>query len=765
VSRHCSQGSDVAVAADHGVPDAGDKDQLVIKNQFRLWQLAVSAAVVWAGLLLAIPAAAADQPSSILSQDVSPNGTKTVCSSVTNLAINSVYCDSSPGSVTPTPTATMLATFTQTPSDGATQALTAPRTSATTPTSTATPVPASTLTPTSTATPVPTSTLTPTSTATPVASPTAPLQLTGLTVASGRSYTWASDLQVGAQQFVDRGYTFSSVPAAYGGLPFLRTANNDKQATGDTFLSFVVDRDVTVYVAHDERIRPKPDWLGAFTPTADMLTAEGSGSFRLYARTFPAGTVTLGGNAGTWMHSSMYSVLVRPVSGPVPVASPTVTSTATAAPTASRTATATLMATSTPVPTATGTPIPVASPTTPPAELRIPSASDWVEYGAVLQVGSPGAWDMMFAGASVPSTVVKRDGVYYLYYGGADGERSTDGGPRHRAIGVATSPDGVRFTKYAGNPVMTHLPNGGEEEGANSAGLVQSPTGELVMYYGGATMINRDEIVADGRLAISTDGFTFADRGRVLDHTNPALFGYGDEIFPLAAYTYDGQWYVFYLTNGGTSPRDVGVAWGPRMDHLPNSARVVDGSPEFPAHLGANVTWLGSDQVLLWVQHNWWPNIRVELRTAHPAQPTQWSAPLAVYDTPLWREHTKFFTVFLDRDRQTWFLYRTTWNAEIVLHLAPAGPTDTSPPSAPAQLVASRLADGAVALRWGAASDPDTGVVAYRISRDGQFLGQTLDLTFTDAQAPGTASSITYTVTAVNLHGTEGPAEAVTVVR
>jgi hypothetical protein len=67
---------------------------------------------------------------------------------------------------------------------------------------------------------------------------------------------------------------------------------------------------VTVSVAHDSRITSKPAWLGTFTDTGQNLTLSGhSQPFRLFARAFAAGTITLGGNAGGF---SMYSVVVQP---------------------------------------------------------------------------------------------------------------------------------------------------------------------------------------------------------------------------------------------------------------------------------------------------------------------------------------------------------------------------------------------------------------------------------------------------------------------
>ncbi|GAJ19204.1 unnamed protein product, partial [marine sediment metagenome] len=53
---------------------------------------------------------------------------------------------------------------------------------------------------------------------------------------------------------------------------------------------------------------------------------------------------------------------------------------------------------------------------------------------------TPGDWDREHVGH--PS-IVYLDGVFYLYYSEA----------RPYAIGLATSPDGIHFTKYAGNPM------------------------------------------------------------------------------------------------------------------------------------------------------------------------------------------------------------------------------------------------------------------------------------------------------------------------
>ncbi|WNM60281.1 right-handed parallel beta-helix repeat-containing protein [Candidatus Nitrospira neomarina] len=180
-----------------------------------------------------------------------------------------------------------------------------------------TPPPASSTPPPSTSTPPPSTSTPPPSTSTPPpsSSPTSSsLSISNLTVASGQAYVVsASGLQTGARAYIDRSYTFTSVPSIVSGARFIQTANNDKAATSSTFLRFTVNEPVLVYVAHGDRISSKPSWLSTFTNTgAKLVTSDAT--FSLYVRSFPAGTVTLGGNASGGC-CSMYSVVVTPQSG------------------------------------------------------------------------------------------------------------------------------------------------------------------------------------------------------------------------------------------------------------------------------------------------------------------------------------------------------------------------------------------------------------------------------------------------------------------
>ena len=128
---------------------------------------------------------------------------------------------------------------------------------------------------------------------------------------SPSGYVWDT-LGVGSVQYVDRTYTFTSVPLGLAGLDYLRTANGDKGLAGPGIVSFDVSQDVTVYVAHDDRITSKPGWMASFVDTGNDLVS-GGGTFSLWAASFSAGRVGLGGNTDTGSTiNSMYTVVVAP---------------------------------------------------------------------------------------------------------------------------------------------------------------------------------------------------------------------------------------------------------------------------------------------------------------------------------------------------------------------------------------------------------------------------------------------------------------------
>ncbi len=135
------------------------------------------------------------------------------------------------------------------------------------------------------------------------------LTISNLSVASGQSYEIINiGLQNGTLVYIDRGYTFSSVPASLQGATYIKTANNDKASSGASFLTFDVDQDVIVYVAHDDCITQKPSWLtNSFADTGLNLVTTDT-TLSIFESSFLAGTVTLGDNEGD--DNSMYSVII-----------------------------------------------------------------------------------------------------------------------------------------------------------------------------------------------------------------------------------------------------------------------------------------------------------------------------------------------------------------------------------------------------------------------------------------------------------------------
>jgi len=118
--------------------------------------------------------------------------------------------------------------------------------------------------------------------------PTGPLTITNLSVESGKNYKVKIDsLQNGEKVYIDRSYTFTNVPEILTGATYIKTANNDKSSTENTFLSFIVDQPVTVYVGHDVRFTNKPSWLDSFTDTGMSLVTTDT-TLELYSPILPS---------------------------------------------------------------------------------------------------------------------------------------------------------------------------------------------------------------------------------------------------------------------------------------------------------------------------------------------------------------------------------------------------------------------------------------------------------------------------------------------
>ena len=118
-------------------------------------------------------------------------------------------------------------------------------------------------------------------------------------------YVWTT-LTNGAKVYIDRDYTYTSIPFVYDGVKVLQTANNDKASTGTTFISFNIEQAMTVYVAYSRNATKIPGWLSSWTKTGDVLSTSDRDLF-IFKKDFAAGTVITGGNDGA---QSMYTVFL-----------------------------------------------------------------------------------------------------------------------------------------------------------------------------------------------------------------------------------------------------------------------------------------------------------------------------------------------------------------------------------------------------------------------------------------------------------------------
>ncbi len=208
--------------------------------------------------------------------------------------------------------------------------------------------------------------------------------------------------------------------------------------------------------------------------------------------------------------------------------------------------------------------------------LEIPSQEDWTTKSVSITEGADGEWDRYLWGAFANS-LIKKDDTYYHYYQGSITYDNTCDSVAQRSIGVATSPDGINWTKHPNNPIITWSEFGSIEEGAVSSGAWLHSDGQIYMYYG-ANSGSGCTITSNGRLAVSSDGINFTDSGQVMSGSDPRMWASGDELFPIGAYKNSNKWYIFYTPNGVPQSRKLGIAWGNSPTNINSSSAVNSGT-------------------------------------------------------------------------------------------------------------------------------------------------------------------------------------------
>jgi len=142
------------------------------------------------------------------------------------------------------------------------------------------------------------------------------LVISNTTVTSGKAYVWGVIESPITEKnlYIDRAYTFTTIDPVIEGYNYLKTANDDKGSTGNSFLSFDINVEADVYLAVAST--SALSWMIGWENTGKTVVGRGLLiTYTLFKKVFPAGIVTLGGNEGTG--GNMYVVFAASSSGTV----------------------------------------------------------------------------------------------------------------------------------------------------------------------------------------------------------------------------------------------------------------------------------------------------------------------------------------------------------------------------------------------------------------------------------------------------------------
>ncbi|MFX0201936.1 MAG: hypothetical protein ACFFCW_37980, partial [Candidatus Hodarchaeota archaeon] len=258
--------------------------------------------------------------------------------------------------------------------------------------------------------------------------------------------------------------------------------------------------------------------------------------------------------------------------------------------------------------------------------------------------------------------------------------------PANRAIGVATSTDGINFTKYSGNPIVTHQPSKGHpnqvEEGA-AFGIVElDDNGDFVMFWEGITATGTTNVSGDIHVSTSSDGFNFTDKGIVIPYT---IDGKGDEVWPLGVLhsqggtsSLSGKWHIWYMTDG-YGKYQVALATG----DTPYILTVQPSSPVIDNVSRAESPVLYPDTTVSLFQVHGWSDYKINVVVTTLDALDTYSNPVMTFPASPDGGYYTTVAVFPDFSDNEWRMYYSSSDSVIRLRTAPFVSLDTTPPKTP----------------------------------------------------------------------------------